>query len=91
MSQRKAFESDQGVTPSSAPAVCERPGKSTINLQQLNLPLPQPVACVVCGAPFEIVRQRGRPQKFCSDDCRAAQHVKQKNAWSSQKRKSNDG
>lgn len=91
MSQQKAIESDQQVRPAPAPAAREPAPSFPINLQQLVLPLPQPVACVVCGAPFEIVRERGRPQKFCSDDCRAAQHVKQKNAWSSQKRKSNDG
>lgn len=49
--------------------------------RQLSLLLAQPVRCVVCDAPFEITRRRGRPQLFCSPVCRRIQHRAQIESW----------
>ncbi|MBR0803589.1 hypothetical protein JQ636_08580 [Bradyrhizobium japonicum] len=49
---------------------------------QLSLPLSQTSACDVCGKPFEVVRRRGRPARFCSDPCRIAQAKAQRSDWS---------
>lgn len=83
----RSSESFQGVS-------CRTGGGAPVEtankFSQLVLPLPQPVACVVCSNPFEIVRQRGRPQKFCSAACRAAQHKQQKLNWEQARRLKND-
>jgi hypothetical protein len=50
------------------------------NILQPLLPLSFRVSCAVCGA-FDIVRHRGRPQRFCSDPCRRSQAIEQKRAW----------
>lgn len=49
--------------------------------RQFALPLPQSAACSVCGKPFEVVRQRGRPQIFCGDVCRRIQQQRQMTHW----------
>lgn len=88
MSSHKSSESNQRVSAKPIVSIDERLPENLNYLPQLILPLRQPASCVVCGAPFEIVRQRGRPEKFCSDACRATQHHTQKITWASQKRKS---
>ena len=89
MTGPKSSELNQGVSTAAIASIAERPVETSNYFPQLVLPLPQPGACVVCGAPFEIVRQRGRPQSFCSDDCRAAQHKQQKLTWQQNRRPTN--
>ncbi|TQF31717.1 hypothetical protein [Bradyrhizobium sp. UNPA324] len=79
MTARKIFESNQRIASDAArPAALE----AALNSRQLSLPLSQSSACDVCGTPFEIVRRRGRPQRFCSDPCRIAQAKAQRSDWS---------
>jgi hypothetical protein len=73
-------ESDQLVD-NEADAVEARDRASSVNYLQLTLPLSLTVGCAVCGAPFEISRRRGRPERFCSDACRGMQHRQQKAKW----------
>lgn len=42
-----------------------------------------PVACRQCGTVFnrEVSRKRGRPQAFCSVECRKASTTSRRNAW----------
>lgn len=82
MSARKIVESNHRV---SSGASSDRPniGADESNiLRQLSLPIVQATTCIVCGAPFEIRRRRGRPQAFCDDVCRATQLKTQKSDWS---------
>lgn len=74
-------ESDQGLAATRLSSAGHSALKTPIYLQQLALPISQPVRCDVCETPFEIQRGRGRPQKFCSHRCRTAQLKDQKAAW----------
>ena len=75
-------ESDQAVSgDGEIKPHSKRPPPTNI-LPQLNLPLAQSVACAICGAPFEVVRRRGRPERFCGDECRGVEHRRQKAKWS---------
>jgi hypothetical protein len=81
MTDQKSRESDQCLT-GDAPRSTAKTPPGASNILQASLPIAQTVACDVCGAPFEILRRRGRPQRFCSDPCRVAQLTAQKRAWS---------
>lgn len=82
MTAKKSSESDQCLTDDASRLSASEPADPTIKLQQLSLQLAQGAACDVCGKPFEIIRRRGRPQRFCGDACRAAQLTAQKRGWS---------
>lgn len=78
----KMDESDQPLAKPDDEKSADASAPEAIYLHQLSLPLSQSVACSVCGKLFEISRQRGRPQRFCGNDCRQSQHRQQKADWS---------
>lgn len=53
---------------------------------QLSLPLPQGVECAVCKTPFEIFFRRGRPQRFCGDECRRSEQLRQQGEWNARQK-----
>lgn len=43
---------------------------------------PQTAACIECGLAYEVpARQKGRPGKFCSDECRSVRSRRQQAIW----------
>lgn len=82
MTTEKGREPNQCLTRGSLMSTAAEALDRTNKFPQLSLPLAQSSACDVCGRPFEVVRRRGRPQRFCSDACRAAQLKAQKSDWS---------
>jgi len=82
MTAQKSPESDQCLTGDAQAPPALKGLDRTNKFPQLSLPLAQSTSCDVCGKPFEIVRRRGRPQRFCSDPCRIAQAKSQRSDWS---------
>ncbi|UPJ72791.1 hypothetical protein [Bradyrhizobium sp. 187] len=82
MTAQKRCETDQGLTGDAQTSTSIEGLDRTNKFPQLSLPLAQSTSCDVCGKPFEIVRRRGRPQRFCSDPCRTAQAKAQRSDWS---------
>ena len=82
MIAQKSRESDQCLTGDARTSTAVEAIDRTNKFPQLSLPLAQSTSCDVCGKPFEIVRRRGRPQRFCSDPCRVAQAKAQRSDWS---------
>lgn len=82
VSAQKNCESDQRLTGDARASAAIEGLDRTNKFSQLSLPISQTSACDVCGKPFEVVRRRGRPQRFCSDTCRTAQAKAQRSDWS---------
>lgn len=82
MTAQKSRESDQCLTGDDQTSTAIEGLDRPIKFPQLSLPLAQSTSCDVCGKPFEIVRRRGRPQRFCSAPCRVAQAKAQRSDWS---------
>jgi hypothetical protein len=59
----------------------DRPLQS--NYWQFALPLVSQAVCARCGKNFDepVKRPRGRPQRFCSDECRRETAKRQRREW----------